>query len=212
MQWKMRNLGLKVIICLCLALAGAGVYFCSGWSHINCWTWEIDIANGQKRYTRYWFYQVTEQRIEQTWISQTVGVTRPPQWYLTVTLSPGTHYSPHYRYHGAISQISDYYLDGWKVKCLTPNAGRVIAQNILACWQIGESYFLAGDYLRDVDAVIFESIKFPVTHQFAASDFPELHSWLDKKVAEALAQKADRAYGIELNKRMQAYFKSNTPS
>ena len=47
-----------VAVALLLA-AGIGVYYYSGWSRINCWTWEVDINSGLTRYTRYWFWYAT---------------------------------------------------------------------------------------------------------------------------------------------------------
>ena len=92
-----------------LLVAGLGVYFFSGWSRINCWTWEIDINSGETRYRRYWFWVVTAERIVPTWMSAILDAPdkeKGREWHPVVTLSPGACHSPHYRYHGAISHLT----------------------------------------------------------------------------------------------------------
>ena len=96
-----------IAVALLLA-AGIGVYYYSGWSRINCWTWEVDINSGLTRYTRYWFWYATEERTVSTWMSDALGTPAGEEkrdWQPVATLSPGTRHSPPYVYHRAIYDL-----------------------------------------------------------------------------------------------------------
>jgi hypothetical protein len=99
---------ISAVVLAGLLFAATGVYYFSGWSRVNCWTREIDINSGQTRYTRYWFWMVTKQEISPTWMSELLSEAdenSTANWNLVVTLSPGTHHSPHYLFHGAIGEL-----------------------------------------------------------------------------------------------------------
>ena len=66
-----------------------------------------------------------------------------------MTLSPGLHHSPHYRFHGAINQIRELEIC-WDFGKMTPAARRKTARNVLRSWRQSGNYFQAGDYIQGV--------------------------------------------------------------
>ncbi len=189
-----------------LFLAAFGIYCFSGWSKINCWTREVDIASGRMRYTRYWFYKVTGQQIDQTWISEAVGPTSAaPQWHLMVTLSPGTGNSPNYAFLGADDQVRQFAPDGFLGGRLNPETRKLLAKNILALWQIGGDRFLAEHYLRDVEGSLLD------LREMTTDRLPPLRPWLEDQVSKALGSKTDAAYGANLERKLQSYFSTHGP-
>ena len=109
----MRRFWLSVSALLAVVLLVVTVVpFFFQWSPLNCWHEEVDITTGRIR--RQWillFVKVSES-IEDTPLSEVVLKGQPPsgtpQWHRVNTFSPGIHYSPHYRFHGAGHQIRCY--------------------------------------------------------------------------------------------------------
>ena len=63
-----------------------------------------------------------------------VDVKNVPAWERVNTFSPGTHHSPHYRYHAALWQA--HQMEMITSMCeLTPEQKRNAARAILAAWQ-----------------------------------------------------------------------------
>lgn len=130
-----------------LALSLLGVF---PWSGINCWTSEVDIHSGRTRATRSLLWITTIGPPEDSGLTRALVPAdlagRPADWHPVVTLSPRLHYSPHYYYHGAMSQIHLLRL-GWENGRATPAARRESARRVLRLWQASGGYHRADDYI-----------------------------------------------------------------
>lgn len=123
------------------------------WSEINCKHQEINIKTGQARYSRsLWFAKISE-RVEDTALSralngETVNVAEIETWHRVNTFSPGGRNSPHYRYHGALSQAKEFGMLQQMYGLNKADAAR-LAREVLIRWQINGSYFAVGSLLQD---------------------------------------------------------------
>ena len=72
------------------------------WSGINCWQDEIDLNSGRIRYTRYLLWLPVTRSVRDSPLTIALSPddwTNPGEdWQPVVTLSPGLHHSPHYRF------------------------------------------------------------------------------------------------------------------
>ena len=175
----------------------AAIYWCSGWSQINCWTREINIQTGHQRYTRYWFWRVTEQRVEPTWISATLGTPAPSStassgWHLVVTISPGTGHSPNYIFHGALGDIQSIE----QLITIVPsdkNAQQALASSILWLWQAFNNDSEAGSYISDVSSAALK------VDQLRLSEIPKLNDWLIARRTKLTAADLGSPYAEKLD-------------
>jgi hypothetical protein len=75
-------------------------------SGLNSWRDDIDINSGRIRYTRHLFWTEVTSSIRDSVLPKALSPEdlfgRPVDWHPVTTLSPGQHYSPHHRFHGAI--------------------------------------------------------------------------------------------------------------
>jgi len=60
------------------------------------------------------------------------------------------HYSPHYRYHGAIAQMRMIEVM-WRCESFTPEAKHKMARDVLSLWQLDEGYSVVNEYLGKVE-------------------------------------------------------------
>ena len=124
------------------------------WSEMNCRHEDINIKTGQARYLRYlWFVKVAE-HVEDTPLSlalqgETVEVKDFPVWERVNTFSPGTHHSPHYRYHAALWQAHQMEMVASMYE-LTLEQKRDAARAILTAWQKSGSYGGAEEVLENL--------------------------------------------------------------
>ena len=145
--------GLLVLVAvppILLALSLLGLF---PWSGLNCWQNDIDITSGRIRQTRYLLWIPVQRSV---WDSALTKVVAPAMnsdsrvdWQPVVTLSPGLHHSPHYRFHGAIHQIQELEFS-WVSGKMTPAARKKSAQQVLRLWQHNLNYFQARDYIQAV--------------------------------------------------------------
>ncbi len=124
------------------------------WTEINCRHQDINIKTGQARYSRYLWYVKTSEVVKDTPISVALGgkvidVAEIEPWFRVNTFSPGLRHSPHYAYHGALSQARQME-EIAVVAELSSEEKREIAENILKLWQTGKGYFPVDDYLQTV--------------------------------------------------------------
>jgi hypothetical protein len=124
------------------------------WSPLNCWHDDIDINSGRVRRTRFLLYCQIGDRTEETWLSRAYdGPSRLPDWRRVNTFSPFVHYSPLYRYHGAIHQIQMLQL-GEELVPFESDARRKAAHGLLTLWQNTGSYTGADRYLQEIEKVV----------------------------------------------------------
>jgi len=89
---------------------------------------------------------------------EVIDVADIEPWHRVNTFSPGLRHSPHYLFHGALSQIQKM-----DVICDLNHAGpekrREIAENILRLWQTEKRYFPVDEYLQ---SLVEEQTKEPL--------------------------------------------------
>lgn len=126
------------------------------WTPLNCQHQDVDIRTGRIRYTRYLLFCKISERIEDSPISRVlpaemVAITTP-EWHRVNTFSPGVFNSPHYSFHGAVSEI--YSLESlWQVSqvydfSFPEELKTQTARHLLALWQHAGDYFLAKKYIQ----------------------------------------------------------------
>ncbi len=137
-----------------LSLLGLSVFGLFPWSGVNCWQDDIDITSGRIRYTRYLLWMPVQRSVKDSALTTAVAApataTSRPAWQPVVTLSPGFHNSPHYRYHGAINQIRDLEIC-WEFGWMTLAARAETARQVLRLWQqTGRCHGRPADYIQAV--------------------------------------------------------------
>ena len=109
----------------------------------------IDISSGRIRErTRIAGFTV-RCRVTESWLSMCVEPMGEPAWHPVYTSSPGLPWSPHYRFHGAITDLKAaetvFHMFG-----LGPVEQREIGSRILRLWQENLRDDAAGKYLNDL--------------------------------------------------------------
>jgi hypothetical protein len=122
------------------------------WSEINCRHEDINIKNGQARYSRCVWYMQISSRVEDTPLSLALGGSSlgrddVESWHHANTFSPGVHHSPHYRFHAALWQAHTAGVF-FEMLDASPERRREISANILKLWQQSGDYGGAGEYLH----------------------------------------------------------------
>jgi len=119
------------------------------WSPLNCWHEDMDIRTGRIRYTRYLFRCKVNERVMDSELTKALPPDAvecvEPDWHRVNTFSPGVHYSPHYRYHGAIHTIR-MLKDAWERASFSAEARRRCAETVLELWQSDGGYHMAKRY------------------------------------------------------------------
>jgi hypothetical protein len=150
---KIRSLWIAMLI-LCLVVATpilGGFVF--QWSQVNCRHEDVDIHTGRIRRIQYLLFVPIHTSIAESSLSRALQpedfVGQAEEWCRVNTFSPGVHYSPHYRYHGAISQIHELEMI-WETGQFDSPARRNSAKELLEHWQTEGSYFGASRYLQSL--------------------------------------------------------------
>jgi hypothetical protein len=178
----MRRIWLSVLALLAvILLAVTFVPFFFQWSPLNCWHEDVDITTGRIR--RQWillFVKVNES-IEETPLSEVVLRGQPPprtpQWQRVNTFSPGIHYSPHYRYHGAGHQIRTL-AELWNLPAphdFPPELKESTARHVLALWQEGSDH-RAGDYIMQLYEVMDDENRSGIIEAVGRIKMPEFET------------------------------------
>lgn len=119
------------------------------WSGFYCWTEEIGLDTGRKRSCTNIHWITAFSKESPTWLSDTLDTSdslRETRWKPVNTTSPGVSFSPHYRYHGALSQISELEMICKRLS-LSPNATRLIAGILIERWRNDGDYRGASTHL-----------------------------------------------------------------
>ncbi len=161
---------LSILISTAITSLFASVVF--HWSGLNCWHDDIDINSGRVRHTRFILYCQIGDRTEETWLSRACdGSFQSPDWRRVNTFSPLVHYSPHYRYHGAIDQIELLQLCDERIP-FESDARRKVGLGILALWQNTSSYHDADQYVHAIETVV-SKLHRDGASIITASDLPD---------------------------------------
>ncbi len=149
------RLAVLIVAVLAAWIVGLGCWPVVIWSPLNCSHEDIDVNSGRVRHQRYLLGLRIRKSVEKSSLSRLLAdevAGQPEYWRRVNTFSPLVGHSPHYLYHGAIAQV--YKLEMlWDFAHFTPEAKRQTARDVLAFWQKGEGYFLAGDYLRRLESL-----------------------------------------------------------
>jgi hypothetical protein len=147
------------IIALILPLLFLAASWFTPWSEFNCWHEDIDLHTGRIRTQWYVCFVCVSEQIQGTAFSRAVteGVAvDPPNWQRVNTFSPGVHYSPHYRFHGAITDLQ-HLEQMWELGRFTPHARRSSGERLLQIWQQSGNYFGSHDYLELVGNIAIDN-------------------------------------------------------
>lgn len=166
-----------LLLCITIVLGALAylTYWHSGWSHINCWTREINIASGHERYTRYWFWRITDRKVTPTWVSTALQSSKGPEdkWRTVVTLSPGTRHSPNYWFHSALGDVK-MMEQSFEMFSSPPSVKAELAANLVWLWQHFDDAHEGGRYLTDI--VMRPSVI--RNERITEQDVPSLKDWL----------------------------------
>ncbi len=150
-----------VLLGLAFWVAGLGCWPLLQWSPLNCSHEYIDINSGRIRRQHLLLGLCVSDSVEESSVSRLLvedGLAAPPAWRLVNTFSPLVHYSPHYRYHGAVSQIRKMEMM-WQLVPFAPEAKRQMAHDVLTLWQDDTGYSAAGGYLAEVERLLSQTPK-----------------------------------------------------
>ena len=133
-----------------LALSTIGFF---PWSTINCSQSDIALNSRRTRHTRYLLGIPITRSVQDSALTRALShedtADLGENWQPVVTLSPGLHHSPHYRFHGAIGQIRELEIC-WEFGKMTQEARRQTARQVLHLWRQTGNYFEAGRYIQAV--------------------------------------------------------------
>src|SRR4051794_11210157 len=108
------------------------------WSTINCTQSDIALNSGRTRHTRYILGVPIARSVQDSALTRALSpedtVDSGEQWQPVVTLSPGLHHSPHYRFHGAMGQIRELEIC-WESGKISPEVRRQTARQVLHLWR-----------------------------------------------------------------------------
>jgi hypothetical protein len=120
------------------------------WSPLNCWHDEIDINTGRYRHTQFLCYYKVNERTEDTWLSLAhESHNSAPDWRRVNTFSPCVRYSPHYRFHGTLSQVKTLEVLEHIIP-FEPTARRKIAETVVESWQNSGSDEDSDRYVQEI--------------------------------------------------------------
>lgn len=119
------------------------------WPGIYSWTEEIGLDSGRKRSCTNILWISTLSKESPTWLSDTLNTPdslRETRWKPVNTTSPAVSVSPHYRYHGALSQIGEIELICEEFS-LSANSRELLAKALIERWRSDGYYHGASTFL-----------------------------------------------------------------
>jgi hypothetical protein len=146
----------KLVACLAVTVVivvAAVVVFMPGlvapWSRLNNEEQEIDLYSGRARITRHFLWRRVRQDVRDTPVSEAIaangGASDAEKWVMVNIFQPDVSNSPHFVYHGALSQ-ANWMLLLWEMHKCDSHARAKTARQLLRVWREGESYHAAYDY------------------------------------------------------------------
>ncbi len=155
------------------------------WTPLNCRHDDVDIRTGRIRHSQYLALCKVSESVEESALSRVLAQEMienlEPDWERVNTFSPGTHHSPHYRFHGAIGQIRELEIL-WQLGNIDLPIKRKIASHVLALWQLDGSYSSASRYLDGLSDLLDANKRGPLLRTVAALTMPEEHAEGDHRV------------------------------
>ena len=115
-------------------------------------TEEVDIHSGRKRLRVLFAGRQIWSATQETWLSRNIEPTTGPHWRLVSRRTPGSRFSPHCLYHGAIAQSELLDLMDQVVE-FDPPVRKKVASQVLRLWQQG-SYFEAAPFIHDLSKLV----------------------------------------------------------
>ncbi len=157
------------VLCWSTVLLMAVVTFTSGsysilspWSEINCEHQDIDLDTGRARFTRMLLWLPVRKEIRPTPISQALEITdlASPRgdWRRVNTFTPGSGISPHYHFHGALSDVHRLQAV-WTIYQFSSDAQKESAATVLRLWKKSDRVSGASDYLTALENLRQEPVS-----------------------------------------------------
>lgn len=172
-------IGFLLFVLIFSWVVGLGCWPFLQWSPLNRRHEDVDIDSGRIR--RQWELLgiCVQETIEESAVSRELAdeiAGQPENWQRVNTFSPLVHYSPHYKYHAAIYQISCLELN-WKIVPFTDEAKRKSSRDLLKIWQFDKGYFPAVGYLIKIEEL---SAKHGKDSPVSVEDLPESETFREK--------------------------------
>jgi|LauGreSBDMM110SN_4_FD.fasta_scaffold12493_2 hypothetical protein len=125
------------------------------WKPINCRYEDIDLETGRIRYTTMVYWIPISRRIEHTSISEVLGVAdlykATGDWRRVNTFSPGVRHSPHYSFHGVLSQIQILKMT-WELENFDAKNRKESARELLRLWKTSGSDSNTDDFFTELSS------------------------------------------------------------
>ncbi|MBN2019578.1 MAG: hypothetical protein JW749_05070 [Sedimentisphaerales bacterium] len=112
----------------------------------------MDINTGRIREARYVFCLPIKKVVKDSILTKTLGPlvqNNPPDWKHVNEFSFIRNVSPHFKYHGAISDIKQIEIT-WDMYAFSEEARLKMAQTILELWRTDGDDSRSGYYINDV--------------------------------------------------------------
>lgn len=144
---------IKNLICTTAVIFGVCVVFSMilPLSPIHCEHQDIDLNTGRARITQMRFFIPVSVRYEHTSISEAIGIadllSPTGDWKRVNTFSPGNRISPHYSYHGSLSQAHNLG-SIWEDSEFTDDAREEAARTVLRLWRESGRHSGAEEFLN----------------------------------------------------------------
>jgi len=140
--------------CGLIALCGVALFILPslGFDHLNAELQEIDINSGKARFTRFVLYLPVSQAEKETVVSRLLsGPTQAPsEWHSVNLFTAGSRISPHYRFHGALSQINRLEA-ALQNSNMTEEDMELYARRVVKAWKDEGDYFAAGAIIEEAE-------------------------------------------------------------
>jgi hypothetical protein len=140
--------------CGLIALCGVALFILPslGFAHLNAELQEIDINSGKARFTRFVFYMRVSQVEKETVVSRLIsGPTQArTEWHSVNLFTAGSRISPHYCFHGALSQLNRLEL-ALQNSNMTEEDMQLYARRIVKAWKAEGDYFAAGAVIEEAE-------------------------------------------------------------
>ena len=117
---------------------------------LDCEYQDVDIASGKVRISKYFWHVPVSIEVKETEMSKALSTTNAPDWRRANLFIGSSGVSPHYAFHGAMSQVRR--LERVWEYCKVPaEFRRKQAAQVIAAWKQKKSYFGASDIVSSIE-------------------------------------------------------------
>ena len=113
-------------------------------------TQDFDLYSGRVRYQTYWGKVMYEERFDTMRIAQYYEpIKREPDWRRVNKFTNGGRVSPHYYYHGALSDDRSL-MQQFEYYKISEARRREVVKKVFELWQKDEGDFEASEYIMEL--------------------------------------------------------------